>query len=148
MAVVEQLDVAELEELFEVKKGKPRGRGGGDGREVEDNNKNRSVRGRSGSSNAAVILIDSKRSTNIGIQLHRLNLTPNRIRIALLRMDVLETLNFETISLLINCLPKDDELEIVRSYVNEQIVNTKGSGKLDVSSAVVARLGKVRLLFT
>jgi diaphanous 1 len=79
-------------------------------------------------------LIDPKRSTNLGIQLHRLNLKPKDIRTALLRMNRV-IMTIDRLDVLIQCLPTKEEAESVNSFMETAMPEQ------------VDRLGKVEKFF-
>lgn len=65
-----------------------------------------------------VSLIDAKRSTNVGIQLHRLGLNAAQVKRAVMRMDQ-TVLTAETLEMLIKCLPTTEEYELIYNHVED-----------------------------
>lgn len=63
-------------------------------------------------------LIDTKRCTNVGIQMHRLGLSAAEVKRAITRMDH-TVLSGDTLEILLKCLPTTEEYELIYNHVTD-----------------------------
>eukprot|EP00298_Acanthocystis_sp_HF-20_P009971 c18598_g1_i2.p1 GENE.c18598_g1_i2~~c18598_g1_i2.p1 ORF type:complete len:953 (-),score=508.89 c18598_g1_i2:123-2981(-) len=126
--VITQLSMGELENLFAVKpkavaeevaKEKPEGKVEAKGAKLPTTN--------------VVSLIDARRSTNLGIQLHKLSMTGDELKKVIFEMNT-EILTPEKIETILNSQPLPEEIESIKGFLENE------PNKVD-------KLGKVELFF-